>query len=104
MAANNPHKAETVISCIRAVSLDTQLHIRHGSAPVLRGFRWLVALSLVAEPLLGRPLLEALGSDCQKVLGAAADQHGGTAAVSAIVAKETTSSSERVGRILDGVF
>jgi len=104
MAANNPDGSETAISCDQAVTLDTQLHIRHGSALILRGLRWLVTSQAVGEPLLGRPVLEALGLDCHKVLAAAADRFGGTVDISTLVGNQATFSPGRIGRVLDGVF
>lgn len=59
------------MTCNRAVTLETQLHVCHGSTLVLRGPRWLVTSKLAGDPLLGRPLLKALGLDCHKVLGVA---------------------------------
>ena len=58
----------------------------------------------MGEPLLGRPVLEALGLDCRKVLAAAADRHGGTIDVSNLVANKIDFRPGRIGRVLDGIF
>lgn len=104
MAASNPDGSKTTISCDQAVTIDTQLHIRNRSALVLRGLRWLVTPQALGEPLLGRPVLEALGLECHKVLAAAADRHGGTVDASTIIGNQSDFGSDRIGRVLDGVF
>ena len=104
MAATNKDGTAATIMCDKAVTIDTQLHIRHGSALVLRGLRWLVTSQCVGEPLLGRPLLEALGLDCHKVLASAADRHGGSVNVSTLVGNQADFGPGRIGRVLDGIF
>lgn len=104
MAASNSDGSTNTISCDQAVTINTQLHIRHGSALILRGLRWLVTSQSVGEPLLGRPVLEALGLDCHKVLAAAADRHGGSVDISTLVGSQSDFSTGRIGRVLDGVF
>ncbi|CAN8076723.1 unnamed protein product [Agarophyton chilense] len=46
MAAKNPDGSPTIIECTHAATIDTELHIRHGSALVLRNLRWLAPLKL----------------------------------------------------------
>lgn len=104
MAAKNLDGSLTTITCTHAATIDTELHIRHGSALVLRNLRWLITPQVVDEPLLSRPLLEALGFDCHKVMQAAADRFGGSVDVSTIVGNGSDFVSGRVGRIIDGVF
>ena len=58
----------------------------------------------MGEPLLGRPVLEALGLDCRKVLAAAADRHGGTIDVSKLVGNRIDFRRGRIGRVLEGIF
>lgn len=74
IAASTLDGTVTVITCNRAVIVDTELHIRHGSALVLRGLWWIVTLQLAGEPLLGPSLLEAVGLDCQKIFSPAAER------------------------------
>lgn len=104
MAANNPDGSKTIITCDRAVTIDTQLHIRHGSALIIRGLRWLVTLQKLGEPLLGRPLLEFLGLDCQKVISAAADRYSGEMDASTLIANQHEVNKGSIGRVMDGVF
>lgn len=95
-------RMETVITCNRAVIFDSQLHIRHGSVPVLHETCWLGGSELVGEPLLDLLLLEAHGPHCHKAFSAVADRHGGTVDVSTLVASRVDSISEPVSRILNG--
>lgn len=104
MAARNQDGSERTISCDQAVTIDTQLHIRNGSSLILRGLRWIITSQAVGEPPIGRPVLEALGLDCHKVLAAAADRLCGTVDISALVGNQAENNSRRIGRVLDGVF
>lgn len=54
--------------------------------------------------MLGRPLLEALSLECHSVLSAAAVHNSGTVDVSALLASEADSCSDRASRILNGEF
>lgn len=60
MAANLPDGTPASLTCSQVVTVDAELHIRHGSALALLGVRWLVTKQAVGEPLLGRPFLESL--------------------------------------------
>lgn len=104
MAAENLDGFATTIACDHAVTLDIHLHIRHGSALLLRGLCWLVRAQFLDEPLFGRPLQKGIRLDCCKVLFAAADTHGGTVDVSAFIANSSVKSLNRIGRVPDGVF
>lgn len=104
MAAKNPDGTPTIITCTHSATIDTELHIRHGSALVLRNLRWLITPQAVDEPLLSRPLLEALGFDCHQVMRSASDRFGGSVDVSTLVGNGSDFASGRVGRIIDGVF
>lgn len=77
MAANLDDGKSARISCTRRAVMDTELHIRHGKTLVLKNLKWMVTDQQVDEPLLGRPVLEALGLNTSDILAAAADkQHG----------------------------
>ena len=104
MAARDPDGSATTICYDKAATIGTQLHIRHGSARIVRGLRWLFTRQTVGEPLLGRPVLEVLGLHCHKVLAAAVDRLGGIVDVSALVGNQSDFVSGRIGRVLDGVF
>ena len=66
------------IICDRQVTLDVQLFIRHGASLWLRNITWYVATKDVPEPLLGRPVLQALGLDAQETMQAASALHDGS--------------------------
>ena len=105
MAADLPNGKRASITCDQVVTVDTELHIRHGSALVLRGVRWLVTDQAVGDPLLGRPLLEALGLNTRDILAAAAERHSGVVDVSTFFGTGSDHSpSGKVARILEGVF
>lgn len=104
MAGKNIDGSNTTMSCDRAVIVDTQLHIRHGSALMLLGLRWIAASQAVGESLLGRPFLKRLALDYQNVLATASDRLGGTMDVSYIVCDRSDFINARIGRVLDGVF
>ena len=105
MAAHLPNGKPAPLTCRQVVTADTELHIRHGSALILRGVRWLVTDQAVGDPLLGRPLLEALGPNTRDILAAAAEKHAGVVDVSALVGTDPANApSGRVARILEGVY
>jgi len=104
MAASLPNGKPASLICDKAVVIDTELHIRHGSALILRGVRWLVTNQSVGEPLLGRPLLEALGLNTREILSAAAEKHSGVVDVSALMEYDSKPPTGRVARILEGVY
>ena len=66
------------VICDRQVTLDTQLFIRHDSSIFLRNSTWYVAVQRVPEPLLGRPLLEALGLNTRNTLESSGDARDGS--------------------------
>lgn len=103
VAANLPDGNPASLTCSKIVTVDTKLHIRHGTALTLRGVRWLVTDQAVGDPLLGRPVLEALGLNTRNILAAAAEKHSGEVSVSALFSSETSSCGE-VSRILEGVL
>lgn len=49
MAAKNADGTDNSIMCARTVTIDTQLHIRHGSALILRGLHWFVTPQMVGQ-------------------------------------------------------
>lgn len=66
------------ILCHKNAVLDAELHVRHRPMLILPNLSWPVADQPMAEPLLGRPILEVLGLNNKKILAAAADRlHGG---------------------------
>ena len=65
------------VTCDREISINTELHIRHGKSLMIRNLRWFVAVDTVDEPLLGRPIQEALGFNAKEILEAACDRFSG---------------------------
>lgn len=103
MAANLPNGKRASLTCKKAVTVDTELHIRHGTALTLRGVRWLVTDQLVGDPILGRPVLEILGLNTRDILAAAAEKHCGIIDIAQILDAKTEPQG-KVARILEGVF
>lgn len=60
MAASLPDGKQPTLVCHQAVTEDPEQRIRHGSALIRRGIRWLVTKQFVGEPLLGRLVFESL--------------------------------------------
>ena len=102
MAACTPDGKRAKLVCTRALVVDAELHIRHRTALVLRGVRWLVTDQAVGEPLLGRPLLEALGLNARSILAAAAEKHSGVVDMSTLFG--TDPEEGRISRVLEGVY
>lgn len=50
---------EIHVVCDRSVSMNTELHISHGTKLTLRNVMWVVAVHAMPEPLQSRPLFEA---------------------------------------------
>lgn len=104
MAAMTKDGQDAQIVCDRAVSVNTELHIRHGSSLMLRNLRWLLTPQKLAEPLLGRPLLEALGLNTRDLLAAAATRLAGTVDAASFPESLDEHGDGRVSRVLEGVF
>lgn len=104
MAAALPNGERACLTCDNAVSIDTELKIRHGAALVLRNLNWLVTEQPVAEPLIGRPLLEALGLNTRELLAAAADRFAGSIDAERLLGTFAERGDGRVSRIMEGVF
>ena len=105
MAACTPDGKRAKLVCTRALIVDAELHIRHGTALVLRGVRWLVTDQAVGEPLLGRPLLEALGLNASNFLSAAAGKHSVVVDMSTLFGTDPEVAQEgRISRVLKDVY
>lgn len=103
MAANLPDGKPATLMVKEAFVVDTELHIRHGTYLTLRGLRWLVTDKIVGDPLLRRPLLEALELNIRNVLAAAALRHSGVFEVSSLFSSDNGSHGKET-RILEGVY
>lgn len=78
MAAEDANGAPAKIKCYETIVLDMGLHIRHDTLLMLRNLKWYKTTRAVNEPLLGGPVIEALGRNTSEILAAAADQHNGS--------------------------
>ena len=85
MAATLQNGEKSVINRMKVATIHTELHIRHGTALVLRNLRWYVTAQNVGEPLLSRPVLEALGLSTRNVLASAAERYAGVTDVSELL-------------------
>ena len=83
LAATNNQKGEEIfVTCNKQVVMNIELFIRHGCFLELRNIKWYVAMSEMAEPILGRPILEALGINTRFLIAAAVDKVGSSLDVS----------------------
>ncbi|MEM1369510.1 MAG: hypothetical protein AAGG02_16175 [Cyanobacteria bacterium P01_H01_bin.15] len=104
MAALLEDGTQAVIKCTHTLTMNIELNIRHGTALMLRGVKWLVTNQEVGEPLIGRPLLEKLGFHTRDILSAAADKHGSIIDVpSLFLDNGSEDKMGRVARIMEGV-
>ncbi len=105
MAACNPGGKRAKLVCTGSLVLDAELHIRHGTDLTLRGIRWIVTDQTVGEPLLGRPLIEALRLNTRNILAAAAEKHSGAVDVATLFGTNPEVSQDgRISRVLEGVY
>lgn len=70
--------APAEVKCSRAATMDTDVHIHHGSSLKIRHVKWYLSDRDVPEPSLERPMLEALGLYTKQDLIAAADKYAGS--------------------------
>lgn len=103
-AASLPNGQRASLICSKVATVDTELHVWHWTALILRMVRWLVTNQMVGEPLLGRPVLEELDLNTRIILAVAADKHSGIADVSSLLEEDRTPPTGRVARILEGVY
>jgi len=93
--------APATLSCDREVVLDIQLFMRHSSFIELRNVKWYVPTTETPEPLLGRPVLEALGINTKELLMAARSRMGESVDLSGV----SEYSEGSISRILsEGVY
>ena len=103
---NNSDGQKVSIICDKVVTLDVQLFIRHGTSLWLRNITFYVATQHVPEPLLGRPLLYALGMDAEDTLTAASIAHNGSVDVSKLTSASNELPDGSVARVISeqGMF
>lgn len=66
------------VECDREVALTEELLIGHKKSLKIHNMKWLASVQDEQDPLLGRPMLEALGIDKKQLLEAMADKYRGT--------------------------
>lgn len=103
MAASLPNGDAAPPICTKVLTIDTELHIRHGSALTLRRVRWLVTDQTVGELLLGRPVLKKLGLNTRDILAAAAEKHSGVVDLYDVLYSKPEPKG-KVSRILEGFY
>lgn len=81
--------------------MNVELAIRHGSSLCLRNCPWYVAVQEVPEPLLGRPVLQALGLDTRATLEAASIEHDGVVDLAQILSPEELKEGT-IARVVEG--
>lgn len=86
------------------VSFNKELHIRHGSALVLRNLNGLVTDQLVTDPLIRRPFLEVLGLEKRPPLAAATDMFSEAIGVEGRIGSFTEKGDGRVSRVMEGAL
>ena len=97
---NDADGQKVFVTCDKQVTLDVQLFVRHGCTLWLRNITWYVATQTVPEPLLGRPVLFALGLDAEKTLAAASETHGGSVNVEKLLVVPDEKSTGSIARVI----
>lgn len=104
MMACTEHRESARLVCKAAVTLHTKGHIRHGSALVLRKFHWLIPDQKLAEPLLVRPILEALGLNTRNIIVANADILSGSVGSALLLDPIEEEPDGIVERVIEALF
>lgn len=87
-----------------AVTLHPEVHIRHGTAIVIRNVHWLITDQKIAENVLGRPILEALGLNTRNLLAATAEKLSGGVGAALLLYRNEEQPDGRVARVIEVVF
>lgn len=66
---------ESCLTCNGQLKLDIFLRVRHGSILIIRNIEWKVTKENIHIPMIGRRVLESLGSDNSEMLMAARDNY-----------------------------
>lgn len=104
MAAALLNGKQAEIKSRRVANIDTSLHIRHGTSLTLRNLQWTITDQTVGEPLLGGPVLEALGLNSREMLAAAAHKYSGSVDASLLPTLHTTHGTGRISRVMEGIY
>lgn len=103
MAVNLPNGRTASLTRGKVVIVETEIHIRYGTALTLLWVRWLVTDQNVGEPLLGIPVLEALGLNTRDILPAVAEKFSSSVDITDLIT-EGPEPIGKVPRILEGVI
>lgn len=104
LAAEAPDGTSLRLTCEKVVTMDVDVHIRHGTALKIRNVRWLISEQRVPEPLLGRSILEFLGLNTAEFLAAAPNRSTGVIDAKNLAELDQSLGEGRVSRVLEGVF
>lgn len=104
MATYTTESRNPTLVCERMVSIDIELHIRRGSDLILRNLKWLVTDQKLAEPLVGRKMLQALGLRTYSLLYAAVDIFSGIVDAQIPLGTLEEHVKSRVPRVFEGRF
>lgn len=96
MAPATPDGRRTTLTCTKTACINMEIKIRHGSALVLRNLRWLISEQPLSDPLLGRPLLKALGPNTRRLLAAAPNRFAGSIDAKRFVGRFAEKGDSRV--------
>lgn len=67
---------EPCSTCSTAVIMDVYLRTRNGSGRILRNIEWNITKESIANPIIGRRVLESLGCNNREMFPAAKSKHG----------------------------
>ncbi|CDF35330.1 unnamed protein product [Chondrus crispus] len=98
------NREDIYVRCDKEVTLNVELFIRHGFYLELRNMAWYVATTEVGEPLLGRPVLEALGINTKELLVAAIDRMGHSIEIGSLVPDEVYPKGSVARLMHQGIF
>lgn len=104
MAAENSDGQRSKIIFNKTAYIYTDVHIRHGSTLMIRNLKWLVTEQLVATPLLGLLVLDALDLNPRDLLAAAADRFSGSIDAERLVGTFAEDGNGRISRVIEGFF
>lgn len=104
MATTDSAGKQAKLICSKEVFINVELQIPHGSALKLTNLKWLVAYQQAREPLLGRPVVDALGLNTRGLLAMAADRFDGSIDAKRLVGWVYGHSAGRVSCSMERVF
>lgn len=97
-------KSDISVACDKMAVMTVELIVRHGKSLTLRNLPWYVTSQKMEEPLLGRPVLEALGLDTKKLLAAACDRLHGVFDMGGVIDEEPQVCTKIARVMFQGVF